>query len=566
MGWDGIGLESITSKNPMVSVFDSDEPLYARKKIRAVCVGAGMSGLGLAHKLQVEHHATTDYPEGWVDYQIYEKNDDIGGTWYENTYPGVACDVPSHVYVFPFESNPTWSRYFSSGGEIQEYIKRTTKKYDLDRHVQLQSKVIETSWDDDEAVWRIKVQKKDGTVFEDYAHVLINGAGILNKWKWPDIEGLNDFKGDLFHTAKWDHSVDLKDKRILLIGNGSSAIQVLPNIQPLASKIYNVIRNPTWVQPRNGVDLYNENHDYTPEERKKFEEDPSIIAEFQRKVNEDYDAITYCFLKVTPGHDKLQEEYAKVMAERLGNKPDLVKKFVPTYSAGCRRLTPGFGYLEALQKPNVEPMFAKIDKITPTGAVITDENGQRDIEVDIVICATGFDVTFKPFWEINGQKSISLEQKWKKEVPKAYFSICVPDLPNYFVYNGPGFPAMHGTIPKALHAETEYIYLWLDKMSQDRIKYITPKHKLVEQQYHFFQHRLKSTVFASHCSSWYKKSPSEGGAIVAMYPGTMTHFEKVLSTLRPEDFDIEYDYPDHVFYFLGNGQTAEEVAKPNPYL
>lgn len=554
------------------NIYDNDDVLFARKKLRVVCVGAGMSGLYMAHKLQVENRATTDYDNGWVDFQIYEKNPSVGGTWFENTYPGVACDVPAHVYVFSFESNPEWSQYFAGGGEIQKYVEKVTKKYDLDRHVQLSSKVIESTWDDEKSQWRLKIEQAnpdDGskTIINDTCDVLLNGSGILNKWKWPDIKGLHDFSGDLLHSAKWDHSVDLEGKKILLIGNGSSAIQILPEIQSKAEKVFNVIRNPTWIQPRSGIDLRDENRSYNKQDIENYKNHPEELEKFQKMVLDDFDHFTYCMLKMGPGQRDIQDEYTQVMKDRLHNNPELIQKFIPSYETGCRRLTPGFGYLEALQKPNVEPMFTSIKEVNSQGVVVYDKNTkeERQLDVDVIIAATGFDVSFAPYWPIYGKNGTDLEKQWK-DIPKAYLSVSVPNIPNYFIFNGPNFPASHGTIPLALAAETDYFYQWIDKISKEHIRQIEPKPEIVEQTWKFYQYRLKQSVFNADCTAWYKQTKEEGGNITAMYPGTMKHFEKLLEYIRPEDYNISYDHPDHIFYFFGSGRTAEEVSKPNLYM
>lgn len=192
-----------------------EDPVLTKRKLRIVCVGAGFGGLTLAHKIQ---HETKS--EDWLDLQIYEKNADIGGTWYENTYPGAACDIParksiseikaiastdssySDAYTFTFEGNPDWSHFYPPAPEVFAYIKATAKKYDLQKHVKLDTKVLETIWDDEVGKWKIKVQV-DGKTVEDEADILVNGSGFLNKWQWPQIEGLHNFKGKLVHSARW---------------------------------------------------------------------------------------------------------------------------------------------------------------------------------------------------------------------------------------------------------------------------------------------------------------------------------------------------------------------------
>lgn len=265
-----------------------DQPGYsADRKLRVITIGAGFSGLILAHKLRYE------YPEmqNYVENIIFEAREDIGGTWLVNNYPGCQCDVPSHIYAFPFDPNPDWSRFYSTGPEIQEYIKRTVKKWNLDRDIQLNTRVISAVWQEPIAKWKITVTS-NGVTRDENADVVISGQGFLNTWKWPAIPGLlEEFKGHKVHSAAWDHTFDYSNKRIAVIGNGSSGIQILPQMAKLENTtVTSFQRNPSWIVARLdpgkllGKPGAGDNPVYSEDEKKTFREEPMKHREYRRTL------------------------------------------------------------------------------------------------------------------------------------------------------------------------------------------------------------------------------------------------------------------------------------------
>lgn len=221
-------------------------PQYHSKpsKLRVAGIGAGATGLCLAYKMERMLDA------GSWELTLFEKNPHFGGTWYENTYPGVACDIPSHLYTFSWDPNPKWSHYFAYGPEIQKYFEGFADRHGSQKYMKLNSKVVEGKWDEEEGKWHITIENQQtGERWEDWCHVLINGSGILNNWKWPDIEGLHDFKGDLMHSAQWDHKVDFKGKNVGVIGTGSTSVQIVPALQPEVQNMKVFMRSPTWISP-----------------------------------------------------------------------------------------------------------------------------------------------------------------------------------------------------------------------------------------------------------------------------------------------------------------------------
>lgn len=377
--------------------------------------------------------------------------------------------VPAHIYTFPFEPNPDWTSFYAAGPEIWEYIKRTTDKYQLDERVQLNSKVTSTIWDEASGKWRIEVNQ-NGTVIKDEADVLVNGSGILHKWRWPEIKGLDSFKGRRLHSAAWDASLDWTGKRVAIIGNGSSAIQILPKMQPAAAKIVNYIRSPTWISSNFAAELTPEgkNFQYTEEQKKEFRENPEKLREMRKLIEHHFNQFFYALVVDTPQQKAAAKVFQDEMQRRLNHDPDLCAKLIPDWKVGCRRLTPGEGYLEALQEPNVAIEFSGIKKVTETGIVAA--NGSEE-EFDIIVCATGFDVSFTPFWEVVGKNGVKLADQWRDD-PAAYFGICAPNMPNYFIFNGPNCPVGHGSLLSVMDWTANYIMRWIKKISTGDIKYV----------------------------------------------------------------------------------------------
>jgi hypothetical protein len=310
------------NENPQSDTIQVDPNQYAFKtrRLRVVCIGAGFSGLIMAHKLKYEQ------PLDFVDLAIYEKNSEVGGTWLENVYPGVGCDVPAHSYVFPFEPNPSWSKCYVGGEEIEKYIIDTVEKYGLKDQIVFNTRVVKSIWNEDRGKWALELKQNDKTIIQDEADILINAAGILNRWKMPDISGLDQFSGKLVHTAAWDKSYDWSGKRVAVIGNGSSGLQALPALQPKASKIVNYIRHPTWVSVNLCPDITKDgmgtNFEYSEEEKVKFRDDPNGFLEYRKKIENSYVSLSVLILYVA--NTSKSEHRLPADALRLGPQPYVI--------------------------------------------------------------------------------------------------------------------------------------------------------------------------------------------------------------------------------------------------
>ncbi|KAI5783409.1 hypothetical protein FPQ18DRAFT_282754 [Pyronema domesticum] len=531
----------------------TEEPLFTPRKIRIVTVGAGVSGLNMAHKIQHQYKM-----EDYIDHQIYEKNSEIGGTWFENIYPGVGCDIPSNSYSLPFEPNPQWSKFYVGGAEIQEYLQRAADKWNLKKNVAFNSRLFEAVWDEASAQWQLKIEQ-NGKIIYDKADMFVDGSGILNKPRYPtEIPGFNSYKGHRIHSAKWDKSYDYAEKRIAVIGNGSSAIQIVPQLQKIAGHLYNVIRSPTWVTPNylthHTKDGAGGNFEYTQEEKDGWEAKPEEFHKYRKTVENDMNVM---FPLIFKGSDAQKEVFAaatEVMKQRLNGDVDLINKLVPTWEFACRRITPGDGYLESLQMSNVTPLFGSIDHMTGTGLVI---NG-RHIEVDVIVCATGFDVSHVPAWKCIGKNGVDLGELWQED-PEGYMGIVPPHMPNYFKFLGPNAPIGHGSFMPLFTWTGDYILRWAKKIATEDIRYVTVKPGAVDDYNVFAQEFLKYTVWSAGCRSWYKKYRTTG-KVTGMYPGSVIHYYEMLKVIRGEDFDISYRSTNR-FRFFGNGLTRRELDK-----
>ncbi|RAK98790.1 flavin-containing monooxygenase [Aspergillus ibericus CBS 121593] len=519
---------------------------FTPRKLRVVCIGAGYSGLILAHKLKYEQ------PLDFVDFTLYEKNSDVGGTWFENVYPGVGCDVPAHSYIFPFEPNPSWSKCYVGGAEIQQYFNDTVEKYGLKERIVFNTRLVKSIWNEEQGKWALELQQND-TIVHDEADILINAGGILNRWRMPRIDGLNQFEGKLLHTAGWDKSYDWTDKKIAVIGNGSSGLQIIPALQPKAAKIVNYIRHPTWVSvnlcPDVTKDGMGTNFEYTDEERSKFREDPEGFLEYRKRIERSVNTVYKLMRKGSDLNQMLFNATDGLMRQRLSKNPDLIEKLVPKTDIGCRRLSPGDGYLEAMQEPNAEWCFDPIERITKTGIQTTE--GEQDF--DLIVCATGFDTSFVPGWEMVGRNGRQLAFDWKK-TPQAYFSMCAPGSPNYFMFAGPNCPIGHGSVPQMLGWSADYMLQWVKKIAREDIHSIVVTDSATALYNCHAQANLKHTVWSSNCNGWY----NNGTAVTAMYPGSVLHFKEAISQIRGEDFDIRYKNTANPFAYLGNGELEWE--------
>jgi cation diffusion facilitator CzcD-associated flavoprotein CzcO len=487
-----------------------DFPQCTPQPLKIVHIGCGAAGILFAHKA-----------ERWLSnfsLTIYEKNPVIGGTWYENRYPGCACDIPAHTYVYPFEPNPEWSGYYSYSDEIDAYMHRCADKWGIHKFVQCNRQVESAVWDDDRSKWVLEVRNTlsdaDDNVSLDECDVLINGSGVLNTWKWPEINGLFDFKGKLAHSAKWDQSIDWKGKRVAVLGTGSSSIQMVPWFAETASSLKVFMRNPTYIGPQIGAGVTNKEadpdamdpqaagkHQYTEKEKQRFRDDKDHLLKYRTEVEKTVVGAFRMFYRGSELNRTAIEHMQSDMVNKLGDNEELKKRLIPDWSPGCRRLTPGEGYLESFSKPNVTAIHSEITQVTPTG-IITADGGSHDF--DIIACATGFEVAYLPKFSVQGTSHQILRDGSRRNV---YASVAIPGFPNYFTINGPRGNWGQGCILPSHEVQIEYIMQCLKRIQEDSIASMDVKSELADQLNDYMDAwHAKHSIWAENCRSWYKVS------------------------------------------------------------
>jgi cation diffusion facilitator CzcD-associated flavoprotein CzcO len=397
---------------------DQDTPHQPTPDHHIAIVGAGFSGIGAAIKLD---------KAGLHDYLLIEAGDDVGGTWYWNTYPGIAVDIPSFSYQFSFEQSADWSRTYAPGHELKAYAEHCTDKYRLRPKIRFNTKVLGAAFDDNQNLWRITLDS--GATIS--ARFLVNASGVLTVPNFPDIDGVDCFGGITMHTARWDHQQDLAGTRVAIIGTGASAVQVIPEIAPIVRQLIVFQRTPIWCFPKYDVPL--------PK--------PSRVAMrlpggkiIQRALSQAYVELTFPlaaqYFTVNPMAKRMAEA-GKAYLRKQVNDPVLRDKLTPRYAVGCKR--PGFHntYLSTFNRDNVELVTEPIEKVTGSGVATVDGVTR---EVDALILATGFkvmDPDSVPTYSVSGPSGRSLSRFWDENRLQAYEGVSVPAFPNFFTVFGP---------------------------------------------------------------------------------------------------------------------------------
>ena len=446
-----------------------------------VIIGTGFSGIAIGVMLK---------KAGIDSFTILEKADDIGGTWRDNTYPGAACDVPSHLYSFSFEPKPDWSRSFSPQEEIQGYLRHCVAKYDLARHIRFESEVTGAEFDEANGAWTVRV--KDRAPIRARAVVLGNGA--LSIPSTPKIPGLEDFAGKLFHSARWDHGFDLDGKTLAVIGTGASSIQFVPEIAPKVGKLNLFQRTPPWIVPK-------------PDRPMRTWE--KWLFRLARPVHWLYRASIYWLYEmrvlgfvVDPRIMRFAEKLAKRYVYSIVEDAELREKVTPSYTMGCKRILMSNDYYQALLRPNVEVVTDGIERITRDG-VLTKDGVER--KVDAIICGTGFTATeYLAPLDIIGRNGRSLNQTIQ-EKPETYLGITVNGYPNLFLMMGPNTGLGHNSMIFMIEAQARYALQAIRALRKRRLLFLDVLEP-VQQRFHSrIQGKLRQSVWNSGCQSWYLK-------------------------------------------------------------
>ncbi|KAL7757462.1 hypothetical protein ACKLNR_011989 [Fusarium oxysporum f. sp. zingiberi] len=525
-----------------------DTPVENQRPMRVVIIGAGFSGIYSTIRMTQRLRN--------IDLTVYEMNEETSGVWWLNRYPGLACDIPSYCYQFSFAPNPYWSSLYAPGAEIRTYMQDIVERYGANRFIKTSHQVTSATWDSENKIWRLTVNNiKSGESFEDTANILVSAKGGLNQIAWPQINGLKQFAGKLMHSGAWDESYDLKNKRVGIIGNGSSAIQIVPAIQLLEGiKISCFARSPTWVIPSFG-DSAMQKLGMDPSETKFSRRHQEMLARQpelyykMRKTLEDEAAKIYPLtLMGTDVQNGAKEFFKQQMEEQLKDRKDL-HQIIPKFAPGCRRLTPGPGYLKALQQENVTFISQKIEEVMERGIKLASG---EEVDLDVLVCATGYDVEAPPTFEITGRNGTTLAEKWKPHF-ESYISLAVDEFPNFFLIAGPNCGLGSGSLLSVFEAQGDYIVKAIRKLQKEDYATIEVKPERVADFSQYIDEYFKGTVYTDECSSWYRAGRL-GSRVVALWPGSSAQCLEVLRAPRWEDYEFESADPTgNLLRWMGNG-------------
>ncbi|UPK74234.1 NAD(P)/FAD-dependent oxidoreductase [Nocardioidaceae bacterium SCSIO 66511] len=447
---------------------------------RVVIVGSGFAGVCAAIRLK---------QAGITDFVILEKDDDLGGTWRDNTYPGCACDVPSYLYSYSFEQNPDWTRMFAPQEEIWAYIRRCIDKYDLASHLRYGQELTSAAWDEESATWDLLTAQ--GTSYT--ARAVIAGFGALHTPRYPELDGLDTFEGTTFHSAEWNHEHDLSGKRVAVIGTGASAVQFIPQIRKYAAQVDVYQRTPSWIvgKPDRPIGSL---------ERGLYKRLP--IA--QRVVrNTIYWALELRALgfAVNPRLMKPLDLQARRHIAKQIDDPELRAKVTPSYEVGCKRLLISNDYYPALTADNVELITDGIDRVTRDGVV--DRNG-TERKVDTIIYGTGFDVVGNlTRAKVVGRGGTELAENWEQDGASAHLGISVSGFPNFYLLVGPNTGLGHTSMIFMIERQVEYIVNALKATAARGDDFADVRPEAERAFTSKVRSKLSGSVWDSGCSSWY---------------------------------------------------------------
>ena len=482
----------------------------ARGRSRSIAVvGGGFGGVGAAVMLR---------RAGYHDVTVFERGERVGGVWHHNTYPGAACDVPSHLYEFSFEPNPRWSRRYAPQAEIQNYLEDVARRHGVIDRIHTGTEVERARWDEERSVWLLET-----STGSHEAEILLTACGQLSVPKVPPIPGLSDFDGPAFHTARWRHDVDLTGKRVAVIGTGCSAIQVVPAIQPVVDRLDVYQRSPGWTFPK--MDFA-----YSERTQRLFERFP-ILQRLDR-------AAVFAFMELgaaamtsrgwlLPAFRAVGRRQIKAIED-----PELRRKVTPSDEIGCKRIMLTDDWYPALTKPNVELMTDRVAEVTRTG-VRTDDDVERP--ADALVLATGFETHgFVAPMEIVGPDGHTLAEEWS-EVARAYLGTSVPRFPNLFLLYGPNTNGGTGSVIYTIEAAINHVIAALGELDRADATRIELRRETAEEFDRELREALAETVWHSGCTSWYL---DENGNDPNQWPWLWSTYRRRAERIEPGAYEL----------------------------
>jgi len=479
-----------------------------------IVIGAGFGGVAVAVEL---------LGHGFDDVTLLEAAPRLGGTWHYNRYPGAACDVPSHFYSYSYAQRATWSRFCSPQEEILGYLDEVAQKYDVTRRVVTDARVTSCVWDDAARTWTVRSEDSHGLATERRAAALILATGQLNQPAMPRLEGLDDFAGHSFHSARWDHGYDLAGKRVAVIGTGASSVQFVPEIAPQVAGLTVFQRTGNWFLPRRAKP-------YSRPVAALFRRVPGLHHLF-RGVLTWYLELLTLMIRHPRTVGLAGRAWSTLFMRGQLQDPGVRRKAWPDYTFGCKRVLFSSAFLPALQRPNVELVTESISRMTPAGPQTSDG---RVHEVDCVIYGTGFKTGDFMFpMEITGAGGRSLRDAWSQGA-RAHLGITVPGFPSMFVLYGPNTNTSGGSIIFFLEAQSCYVRQALELVRDRGAAALDVREDAAHASDQAVQARFAGTAW-TQCDSWYRTG---SGRIIANWPGYMREYAADTRVVDRDDFTL----------------------------
>ena len=480
--------------------------------VRVAVIGTGFSGIGAAVRMK---------RAGLHDFVLLERADAIGGTWRDNTYPGCACDVPSHLYSFSFAPNPRWPRSFSAQPDIRRYLEEVVDRFGVRPHVRFGTDVLDASWAETENVWHLRTTTGDLT-----ATVLVSAAGPLSDPRIPDVPGLARFGGEVFHSSRWNHDYDLTGKRVAVIGTGASAIQFVPEIQPLVGELTVFQRTAPWILPRADRPI-------TAVERAAFSRSALAHKAARAGVYLIREAEVPGFV-LTPAILRVAEIAGRAHIRRGIRNPSLRAAVTPTFRLGCKRVLLSNDWYPALDQPNVSLVGTGLKAVD--GNTVVGSDGTRR-EVDVIIFGTGFHVTDMPIARrITGRGGVRLSDRWAADGMSALRGTTVHGYPNLFLMIGPNSGLSHSSMVYIIESQLNYLMDALTTMDRHQLGVVEVREDAQWRWNELLQRRMNRTIWVNGgCRSWYQDAQ---GRITTQWPSSTWRFRLATRTFEVGEYHL----------------------------
>ena len=478
------------------------------KQYEVVVIGAGLSGVCAAIKLK----------EAGIDnFHVFEKASDVGGTWRDNRYPGVACDVPSHLYSYSFAPNPEWSRWYAPGPEIWDYVKKCAADFGVYDQITFDTTVEAADWKGDH--WELRDQS--GNRFQTKS--IVSALGGLHTPNLPTFAGQDLFEGEQFHTTSWPEGLDLTGKKVAVVGTGATAVQIVPEIADQVDELYVFQRSPVWVGPK-------KDPEYTVEERAEFRSNPAAVKELRHALYEAWESSSADLHRAGTAINTNAEQRAREQIKRSVSDPEIANALTPDHNFTCKRATISNRYYATFDKDNVTLVCGAVDALTKTGLVASGQN----YDVDVIVFATGFKAfNIANEIELTGVGGLPLAEAWKDRVT-SFKTVMIHNFPYLFLMMGPNGTGLHSAL-QTIEAQADYVVRVVQQIKREGIQSLNPKQELVDAFTQDVENRFEGTTHNKGCTSWWN---DQTGFNHSIWPGSSDDYRSLLADIELNEFEV----------------------------